>query len=603
MVRRGPITTGNALADMYLGRIQQYTEGTPVLGGNPVGGWGWIRSRRKSFEPYFQDDWKVLHNLTLNLGVRYYLETADHDVSHPTVDSNFFPSQYNPANEAQLDINGNLIPGSGHNYTTFGNGLVECGSGGIHVGCRVPDHATLAPRFGFSYDPRGSGKTAIRGGYGVYYDAGIGADGNNEGAGGNPPTTLAPSGFNINGYQSIVPGPIGPASIVAFPYRGKWVSVQQFNLGVEHEFPGSNLLSVSWVGSLGRHLSRSRNLNQLPIGVSTGNAPALNGLVGTHAPNTTLGSPGDLGQPLCDASGNCDVQTTLIYQEDPSIFFVPYRGYNTITMKEYSAVSHYHSLQVNLRHAFGHGLTFQTAYTWAHGIDDASSPYFRSYVDDTNLSRWRATSDFNRTHVLTLNYVYELPFFKSSSRAAVRNGLGGWQISGISSFFTGPPVDFTCGVSGFSSGIGQSVRCNALGPLKIKKGMFNDPQFGLVHTWFDPSTIGQINYAQLFANGQPGMFGTMGRNPLAGPGRNNWDIALLKDFHLPWVGSEHSTLQFRFETFNTFNHPQWKYISAGCSGNTPFGQPCSGIANNLGNGYVTAAWQPRILQLALKFLF
>jgi hypothetical protein len=260
------------------------------------------------------------------------------------------------------------------------------------------------------------------------------------------------------------------------------------------------------------------------------------------------------------------------------------------------------SLQVNFRHAFGHGLTYQTAYTWAHNIDDSTSTYFMSGVDDTHLTRWRATSDLNRAQVVVMNYVYELPFFRKSSQAFLRSGLGRWTVSGITGLFTGQQVDFSCGIAGMSSGIGEGVRCNSLGPLKIKKGVYNDPQFGPTPTWIDPSVIGQVTMDQLYANNQPGMFGTMGRNPLTGPGRNNWDMALLKNFQLPWFGGEHSSVQFRLETFNTFNHTQWKYVSVGCSGSTAPGAPCNG-PDNIGNGEVGGTWSPRILQLGLKFMF
>jgi hypothetical protein len=116
------------------------------------------------------------------------------------------------------------------------------------------------------------------------------------------------------------------------------------------------------------------------------------------------------------------------------------------------------------------------------------------------------------------------------------------------------------------------------------------------------------------------MFGTMGRNVLTGPGRNNWDLAILKNFELPWFKGEHSTIQFRFETFNTWNHPQFQGISAGCDGSDnpdgtkAFGRSCinqiltdpvSGDSKrvNGGNGQVTSAWDPRIIQLGLKFIF
>jgi hypothetical protein len=97
---------------------------------------------------------------------------------------------------------------------------------------------------------------------------------------------------------------------------------------------------------------------------------------------------------------------------------------------------------------------------------------------------------------------------------------------------------------------------------------------------------------------------------LTGPGRNNWDIALEKNFSLPWFGGEHSTLQFRFETFNTWNHAQWQYVNAGCSGSTPFGGSCTPFTSsgapggpNVGEGEVNGDWGPRNIQLGLKLQF
>jgi hypothetical protein len=198
-----------------------------------------------------------------------------------------------------------------------------------------------------------------------------------------------------------------------------------------------------------------------------------------------------------------------------------------------------------------------------------------------------------------MNYVYDLPFFKAAPNAFLRQTVGGWEVSGISSFFSGLPVDFSCGVSGYGTGIGTGVRCNSVGPLKIKKGVVNDPQFGPVSTWFDPSVITQPLASQLPANGEPGMFGYVGRNPLFGPGRNNWDLALLKNVSLPWFKGEHSKVQFRLETYNTFNHPQWKSINIGCSSTIGFGVPCTQV----GNGEVSGAWNPRLIQLGMQFEF
>lgn len=579
------ITSGNSLADLYLARIANYTEGTATVNGVPVGGFGRGHWHYLDFEPYFQDDWRVNHKLTLNLGARYYLSQYLHDTSRPEiVDTDFVPSLYNPALEAQLDSNGNLEPGTGFNYTEFGNGLTECGVHGFPKGCTLVNRATLAPRLGFAYDPTGHGKTAIRGGYGIYYEI---DEYDQTDFIGYPPVALAPSGLNIVGFQNIVANaPLGPSSAFSLPNREKWPSIQQYNLGVQRQLSETDLFTLAYVGNLGRHNFRLRNINQVPDGIGTVKVPALAGMQG------------------CDASGNCNAQYLLINNLEPSTFFVPYRGYSSILMGEFTGISNYNGLQASLRHTVGHGLTLQAAYTWSHSLDDITNPYLPSGmgVDDENLSRWYASSDNDRRHVLVMNYVYELPFFKSASNAGVRQVLGGWKISGITSFFSGNPMTIFCGINGLSSGNGGVLVCNPLGPVKIDKHIIDDPQFGPTPGWFDPSVIAQPLLSQLPSNGEPGMFGYGGRNTLTGPGRNNWDTALLKEFQLPWFGREHSTFQFRWETFNTFNHPQWQGATAGCSGATLPGQPCTG-PENIGNGEVSSAWPPRQMQFALKLIF
>jgi hypothetical protein len=296
------------------------------------------------------------------------------------------------------------------------------------------------------------------------------------------------------------------------------------------------------------------------------------------------------------------VQQVLINAEEPNIFFVPYEGYGTITMQQDTAISNYNSLQAEFRHTFSHGLTMQSAYTWSHSLDNSSSAGYQSSIDDTNLYRWYATSDFNRTQMWVTNFVYDVPFFRHSSNPFARQVLGGWSISDITSFLSGPPMSIGCGINGMSSGIGEGIMCNTLGTLGVNKSTINDPQFGPTPGWFNPANIGQPLVSQLASNGEPGMFGYGGRNILRGPGRNNFDMALLKNFQTPWFSGEHSTIQFRLETFNTFNHPQFQYINAFCSGATAPGSPCNG-ANNIGNGEVSSAWSPRIVQLALKLLF
>jgi hypothetical protein len=312
----------------------------------------------------------------------------------------------------------------------------------------------------------------------------------------------------------------------------------------------------------------------------------------------------------------------MINETVPSTFFQNYIGYNNMQMKANGVSSSYSSLQVNYRHAFSHGLTFQAVYTWAHAIDASTSTYQQNpgQIDGLyDVNRWKATSDLNRTNVLTFNYVYDLPFFKSSSNRFLKGAFGGWEVSGITSFFSGEPFDFNCGVTGFSTGIASNgtgstaVRCNSVGPVKIDKTTVNDPGYGPILSWYNPGNITQPLASQLLANNEPGMFGYQGRNFITGPGRNNWDITLMKNFELPWFKGEHSTLQFRWETYNTWNHTQFgpvqnggstaSGVNNGCLGTTPFGGACTGVSGGHLLGTVNSAWDPRIMQFGLKFIF
>jgi hypothetical protein len=248
-------------------------------------------------------------------------------------------------------------------------------------------------------------------------------------------------------------------------------------------------------------------------------------------------------------------------------------------------------------------------------MDDADTYSADPNINDDNLRRYWARSGYSRTNVLMLQYVYDLPFLKNASNHYVKNAFGGWQLTGVSSFYSGLPINIGCTESGYGNGTGSSSMCNSLAPVKIQKGWdtTNNPVYGPTKQWYNPADIGMIQLSQLSANNQPGMFGWMGINQLTGPGRNNWDLALLKNWSTPWFKGEHGTIQFRWETYNTFNHPEWNGVNAGCGGTTPFGDPCnyatytnasgSKYTVNAGNGDVSGAWPQRIMQFGLKFIF
>jgi len=148
-----------------------------------------------------------------------------------------------------------------------------------------------------------------------------------------------------------------------------------------------------------------------------------------------------------------------------------------MVMKDNVANMNYHSLQADFRHTLRHGLTLEVAYTWSHEVDNSTSTLFTGGgIDTSNLKRWRGTGDLNRTQVLMINYVYEIPAFRNTTSPVLRQTLGRWKLTGITCFFSGQPTGFFgCGSAGLSSGIGQGTTCNSLGPVKIQKGVYNDP--------------------------------------------------------------------------------------------------------------------------------
>jgi hypothetical protein len=589
------LTTGNGLADMDLGRIASYSESSATANGAPIGGYLGGRYQYWGIEPYIQDDWRVSRRLTINIGLRAYYFSLWEDKSRVPLISAFAANQYLPADEAPLNAAGQLIPNAttGQIYTweKYGNGLVPCTgqAAGIPHGCQYDPGLEWAPRFGFAYQPFHNPRTVIRGGYGMYWDF-TGNSPNPKTLNGNVPVYWVSTASNINGYSGITPGLYGSTTFTNVDPHQQWPLTQQFSLGFQHEFAGNNRFSLSYVGNITIHTSTGRNQNMVPVNSTTVNVPAL------------------AGTTDCDSSGNCNVQASLINQKHSSYFFVPYEGYTTISMQQDTAQSNYNALQAEWRHSVGRGVTLEGAYTYSHLIDNGSSYGADPNVDDSNLHRYYATSSLNRTQVLQLSYVYDLPFLKNNPNHYIKNAFGGWEVTGITSFWTGTPINITCSVSGFGTGIGGSSMCNSLAPVKVAKGIDNNPEFGPIKQWYNPADIGQLQASQLNASGQSGMFGYMGLNALTGPGRNNWDLALLKEFTTPWIKGEKSTLQFRWETYNTFNHPQWQGVSGGCDSATPEGNPCNytvtgGKTYNLGRGDVTSAWSPRIMQFALKLIF
>jgi len=269
----------------------------------------------------------------------------------------------------------------------------------------------------------------------------------------------------------------------------------------------------------------------------------------------------------------------------PYNMLLPYAGFQSILLAANEANSHYNSLQLELHGRPVRGLQLQVSYTLSRSIDPAT--IFGSGSDLSRVSNpyagWRhdlGPSILDRTHVAFVNFVYDVPLLQSSSRKALKSILGGWQVSGIVTMQSGVPLPIWEGGI-FYNGTQGNI-CNTL-------SCFNRPNFrGTPHYpqstdhWF--STSG-------FTPTAPGEFGNLGYNAFRGPGRDNWNLALFKNFKLNDSGAR---LEFRAESFNTWNHTQFRNVS------TFVNFTDGGVINN-NFGAVTGTYDPRTFQLALKF--
>ena len=607
-----PVTTGNPFADLLMGNIATFSQGSNQLK---------FYNRYKILEPYFQDDWRVTDRLTLNLGVRLSLLGTYRDRYKHAY--NWDPAVYSPASAPVINPDGSLATdASGQIIGNPLDGLVQCGVNGVPVGCSKGHLFNPAPRIGFAWDPRGNGKTAIRGGYGIFFEHSNGNEANTEGMEGqSSPLLQSSTQNNIVGYQNIgntsLTGvaPSFPFSFYSIPKQVVWPYMQQWHLDVQHELPGHMVLTVSYVGSKGTHLGRQLDLNQLEPTPASQNPYKLGEPIGGPIDAST-GQPshddcGTMTTPSGEAiTGPAAINLTVACGADANPFR-PFYGVSTITRLEPKASSVYHALQVSARKNIG-GLSLNLAYTYSHSIDDSSDRYDGNFVNSYDPSANRASSSFDQRHLLTVGYVYDLPFFR---KAGLRHSVvGGWQWSGIASFSTGTPFSVTNGANfpdnaGVGNGVGTASYPDLIG----------NPKSGI-----PPSTdVSSGSYAAFlynpgaFAAPQGLTFGNAGRNILRNPNRTNFDMALFKHFAI----KESLAFEFRAEAFNIFNHTEWLPIAgdagSGASNNSSGtnGMSCYGGTNNsagdsscVGQGganllQIGGAHNARIMQLGLKFIF
>jgi|CZLA01.1.fsa_nt_gi hypothetical protein len=558
-----PASQGVDFADYLLGYSQQYQEDAV----HDHGQWNNV-----SWAAYIQDNWRVNRKLTLNLGLRWDGVPHTYEANHRT--SNFYPNLFQApdaatfftdASDTTISPTGSAVPylGPSPNPILAGsqfylNGIGVGGLHGIPNGLVQNHWAAFGPRIGFAYDLSGAGKTVIRGGFGLMYERIQGNDMYNAGTNvpfsasvtlnnvllANPNISAA-SGTHVPALPIVVPSITGVSS---GSYR--LPTSAQYSFSLEQALGARAVLSVAYVGNQNRHQSDYREINLAPQSVLP-----------------------------------CQVDPKTYCENAPPAYngLVPYLGYHSLKLAFDEANSHYNSLQTSVRGRLARDLELQAGYTLSKAMDPTTgggNGFDLDPVSNPYLG-WKADmgpSIFDRRNVLFLSFVYDIPLFRDNSNRLAKAALGGWQMSGIVTLMSGAPLNITVnGNSAASIVPNVTVRPNVTGSISYP----HKPT-----EWFDPSVF----TAPACATG-PDCFGNLGHDALRGPGRDNWNMSLFKNFNF----TERTRLEFRVDAFNLWNHTQFV-------GNVQQG----GIGTQVGGsnfGSFTSASDPRTLQLGLKMVF
>jgi hypothetical protein len=482
----------------------------------------------RDFEFYVNDTWKIHPKVTLTMGLRYSVFTPAWEKDNRI--SNFIPSLYNG--------------------TDFNSGLVTAEEAiGLGIGRSTINTFKKGwqPRLGVAWDVFGTGKTAVRAGFGRYMSRSNVIEDLLR-LTGNPPwttTVFAGSGWNGTGttlascptcrsLDTINPGlanniaGVDPnAGFNAVDPNFRPPESYQWNLTVSHELLANTVLEASYIGNHGLHIWR-RNVNRNEVAP---NKPC----VGAGCIAGTGDARMQIARALAGLTPNMPDGSSrsgrLIADNRPFL------GIGNITTDESNGNSSYHAMQLWLNRRFSNRLAFQAAYTWGHSISDVALTSFTNTTSDPyNFAVDRGDADLDRRHTFVGNVVYVLPSFRSWGRAAELT-LGDWQLNGILSYFGATPIDVTSGTNRLGTAAAVGQRPNYTGqPLYLETG---DPRFHLNPAAFAIPAVGQL--------------GTLGKGVVRGKPITNVDFSLAKN----WRFKERYGFQFRTEFFNLLNHPNF----------------------------------------------
>jgi Carboxypeptidase regulatory-like domain/TonB dependent receptor/TonB-dependent Receptor Plug Domain len=444
-----------------------------------------------------------------------------------------------------------------------------------------------------------------------------------------PPLTGPNGGANGVVYTTDLSGGQGLGSTSDNEFLGVPL-VQQYNLDLQYQLAHNWVVDVGYVGSHGTHLyDWARPINIAFLVPGAPNEPAAGDLqdarmiIGSGA----NGTPNSL--PFNDAANTLPANRVLVNTGASASFpgnamaRTSYLGFSTAGMSTTATLgdSLYNSLQAQLRHQFSNGLLLQASYTWSKSITNINAPEAGGGIaapgnvlsggassnDPLDLAQQYGLAAFNRPQRLIIAYSYDLPYHRTEGLAG--HILGGWTISGVTTIQDGEPFTVTDSNAGeiyyggnaaFGGGgvraelsPANTGRCNSYGVCQsIGVATAGSTTSRAMHGWIQPTAytsapcIGGTVEGECAASGGGTGFGNSGIGAIMGPGQQNWDMSLIKNTKV----TEGTTLQFRAEAYNIWNHPQ-------------FNPPVDNIADVTFGQVQNSSVPPRILQFALKFLF
>jgi hypothetical protein len=585
---------------------QDFLQGAPAFS---FGGGGLFshQYRQNDYALFVQDDWKATKNLTLNLGLRSefmgawtdglcHIGNIDSSLTLQNQDPLVYPGCVN-----NLGVSG--LSGTADN-STFKNRF----------------STGLGPRIGLAYDFFGKHTTTLRAGYGIYFvreDVGAVDQMSFQapflpiafGGGGplslsnfflTPPNALPPAGTldptfipSYSHLQGFVNGDSNLAGIydgstvgifaLEVPRNFKVPNTQQWNLTLQHSLGRNWVAEVGYVGTHAVHLRETRDAIQ-----------AQNASVANPVLVTPVG-----GSPIPITFNTFD--NGIARTPTPGL-----NGYSGYQLFANDAYSHYHSLQATVSRRWSRGY-FQAAYTWSRSTDATSTgntAFNTAYNDQSDINASRGLSDFDRPHRFVVSYVYDLPFF-SHSQGLAGKVLGGWAVSGVTTFQSGTPFSiFDSGAGTGFLGAGSTPLLGA--SLAPGASIGGGTTSGDIHTRIDQYlnysnfTFAPQLYPALCDPSQPDTaatpnanfcttgFGDLGRNIYRGPKQQNWDFSLIKNFRI----TERQSIRFTADFFNIWNHVN-------------FANPVATDVESPGNFGVIASTKgvPRLIQFSLRYAF